>query len=219
MLRLIIICEGQTEQAFCKTILYPYFLSKKILIQSPTIKHTKGGIVKWDILKKQIETHLLEENKTFVTTLIDYYGIYGKHSFPNWIDCEKIVDKNDRMTEIEKAMKDDINNSCNHRFIPYLQLHEFEGLLFNEIDIFYSQIPSADLIGEAELIKTFKDYSNPEMINNSRETSPSHRLDRIISGYNKIVHGDILAEEIGLERMRSKSPRFNNWIQSLEQIK
>ncbi len=219
MLRLIIICEGQTEQAFCKTILYPYFLSKKILVQAPTIKHTKGGIVRWDILKKQVETHLFEEYKTYVTTFIDYYGIYGKHSFPDWNNCEKIVDKNNRMTEIEIAMKSDIHSGLRRRFIPYLQLHEFEGLLFNDINIFYNQIPSGDLVGEEELIKTFGDYSNPEMINNGRETSPSHRLDRIISGYNKIVHGDILAEEIGLDRMRKKSPRFNNWIEALEQIK
>jgi len=218
MIRLIIICEGQTEQAFCKTVLSPYFLNKGIIVQSPTIKHTRGGIVRWSILKQQIETHLQGEPKTFVTTLIDYYGLYQKHSFPCWEESEKIHDKNQRMLELEMAMKNDISDEVRYRFIPYLQLHEFEGLLFNEIEVFYNQIPEDDLVGESELIDTFNQYSNPEMINNTRETSPSHRLLRIIRGYNKVVYGDILAEEIGLGRMRDKSPRFNEWIEKLSSL-
>jgi hypothetical protein len=99
-----------------------------------------------------------------------------------------------------------------------MQLHEFEGLLFNDINIFHQQIPSADLIGLSELEKTFQDYDNPEMINNHKQTSPSHRLKRIISGYNKIVYGDILAEAIGLDRIRQKSPRFNKWISLMENL-
>lgn len=58
-------------------------------------------------------------------------------------------------------------------------------------------------------------YENPEMINNGRETSPSHRLMRIIRGYNKIVYGDILASAIGLNRMRINHldliSGFKNW--------
>ncbi len=56
------------------------------------------------------------------------------------------------------------------------------------------------------------------MINNNRVTSPSRRLERVITGYNKIVYGDILAEAIGLSRIREKSPRFDNWIKTLEQL-
>ena len=57
---------------------------------------------------------------------------------------------------------------------------------------------------------------NPEMINDVRETSPSHRLDRIIKGYNKIIYGNIIAEAIGLDNIRSKSPRFNEWLNKIE---
>lgn len=218
MKRLIIICEGPTEQAFCKTNLQLPFQEKDIYIQTPLIKHSRGGIVKWPILKQQIETHLKVETDAFVTTFIDYYGLYAKHSFPSWQACEAMPNRNDRMTAMEAAMKNDIHVDLRYRFIPYLQLHEFEGLLFNDIDIFYQQIPAADLKGKAELVKTFADYDNPEMINNVRETSPSHRLERIINGYNKVVYGDILAEAIGLQRIRTKSPRFNNWLTQLESI-
>jgi hypothetical protein len=218
MKRIIIICEGPTEQAFCKTNLQQHFQAKGIYIQTPLIKHSRGGVVKWSILKQQIETHLRTDISAFVTTFIDYYGIYSKYSFPNWQESEKIQDRNLRMENLEKGMYEDLDQKFGHRFIPYLQLHEFEGLLFNDINIFYSQIPPQDIVGGKELQQTFNDYDNPEMINNLKETSPSHRLERIIRGYNKVVYGDILSEAIGLYKIRNKSPRFNNWIEKLEQL-
>jgi len=218
MKRVIVICEGPTEQAFCKTNLQLHLQDKGIYIQTPLIKHSRGGVVKWPILKQQIETHLKVEGSAFVTTFIDYYGLYSKHGFPNWDASERIVDQNSRMGALETGMQEDINQDLPHRFIPYLQLQEFEGLLFNDINVIYSQIPPSDIIGKRELEKTFADYDNPEMINNERETSPSHRLGRIIKGYNKVVYGDILAEAIGLERIRSKSPRFHNWVSTIESL-
>jgi hypothetical protein len=218
MKRIIIVCEGQTEQVFCERTLSPDLAEKGYHVQAPTIKHTRGGIVKWPVLKKQIETHLLSEKDAFVTTFIDYYGLYEKHSFPGWEEAQRIQDKAERMTFLETALKNDVIDEVRHRFIPYLQLHEFEGLLFNQKDIFYQQIPAADLVGKPELDAVFNDYPNPEMINDVKETSPSHRLSRIILGYNKVVYGDILAEAIGLQRMRNKSPRFDQWLKVLESL-
>lgn len=214
---MVIICEGETEREFCKNILAPYFVTKNIHIQSPLIKRSMGGIVRWSILKKEIQTYL-QENNVHVTMLIDYYGLYSKYAFPGWIDGEAIIDKVERMNFLESAMKTDIEDGVRHRFLPYLQLHEFEGLLFNDIQVFYDQVPINEIIGEQELVKTFQDYDNPEMINNNRETSPSHRLQRIIEGYNKVLYGHYFAEAIGLENIRSKSPRFNEWLGKIETI-
>jgi hypothetical protein len=214
MKRVIIICEGETEQEFCKNILLPHLMPHNIFIQSPLIKKTMGGIVQWSILKKEIENHLLEPN-VIVSTLIDYYGLYKKHNFPRWTEGERIIDKNSRMDFLENAMKEDISDAIKYRYIPYLQLHEFEGLLFNDIQIFFDQVPQDELVGITELKKTFEDYDNPEMINNNRETSPSHRLKRIIKGYNKPLYGHYFAEAIGIEQIRAKSPRFNQWVQKI----
>lgn len=177
-----------------------------------------GGIVKWSELKKQITLHLKNDSTAFVTTLIDYYGVYSKYNFPKWDIAEREPNKVHRMELLEQGMFEGIDDFLRFRFIPYMQLHEFEGLLFNEIEIFYEQIPKNELIGIEELTQTFNQYSNPEMINNNQETSPSHRLERIILGYNKIVYGNILAEAIGLEKIKAKSPRFSDWIKKLEEI-
>ncbi len=216
MKRIIIICEGETEKEFCTKILAPVFAKKNIFIQSPLIKKTMGGIVKWSELKKQILLHLKSDSEAFTTTLIDYYGLYKKYNYPEWDESLNIVDKNKRMDFLESSMLMDVDVDLRHRFIPYIQLHEFEGLLFNEIKYFQEQIPNEELVGTKELKEIFINYENPEMINDQRETSPSHRLERIILGYNKIVYGIILAEAIGLNNIRKKCPRFNTWLDNLE---
>ncbi|HVA97509.1 MAG TPA: DUF4276 family protein [Bacteroidia bacterium] len=214
MKRVIIVCEGETEREFCKNVLAPHLIHHNIFIQAPLIKRSMGGIVRWSILKKEIETHLQESN-VIVSTLIDYYGLYQKYNFPEWVKGESIVNKNDRMDFLENSMKEDIADTIQYRFIPYLQLHEFEGLLFNDIQLFYDHVPKAELVGIAELKKTFADYDNPEMINNNRDTSPSHRLKRIIKGYNKPLYGHYFAEAIGIDQIRAKSPRFDKWVEKI----
>jgi len=75
MKRVIIICEGPTEQEFCSDVLTPYFAKTDIYIYFPLINKSGGGIVPWETLKKQIEIHLKQDSSATVTTLIDYYGI------------------------------------------------------------------------------------------------------------------------------------------------
>lgn len=116
------------------------------------------------------------------------------------------------MELLEEAMKVAVNETVRERFHPYYQLHEFEGLLFNDINVFTSQIPADDLVDVAELDSLIKEHPNPELINDTPDNAPSHRLKRLIKGYNKVVYGAILAEEIGLEKIRKKSLRFNQWI-------
>lgn len=216
MSRVIVICEGETEQEFCKKTLSEHFSQKGIEIVAPLIKKSNGGIVSWNKLKKQIETTLLSEHDAIVTLLIDYYGLRSELGFPQWEEAEKIVDKNERMSFLEAHMKTDVDEALRYRFVPYVQLHEFEALLFCNADVYKQVIPEPDLVGWQELEQTILINPNPEMINTKKETSPSHRLERIIRGYNKVVYGNIIAESIGLNAIKKKCPRFSNWIESLE---
>ncbi|MBN8651229.1 MAG: DUF4276 family protein [Cytophagales bacterium] len=218
MKRIIIICEGPTEVEFCKDVLYSHFLAKNIYIQTPLIKKSGGGIVPWSVLKKQIYNHLLQDKEALVTTLIDYYGILDKYQFPDWVASKVIANKVERVDLLEKGMKDSIDPSISVRFEPYIQLHEFEALLFNEMAVFIRHIPTSDFIDQAELTNTIASNPNPELINDTPNNAPSYRLKRLIKGYNKIVYGAILAKEIGLNKIRAKNPRFNGWIERLENI-
>lgn len=217
MKRIIIICEGRTEFKFCKRVLAPHFSSKHIYIDPPKIKKSGGGIVKWPSLKKQIENHLRGDKTAFVTTLIDFYGILEKHAYPDWDKAKKEPNKNKKMDILENGMKSGIHSSLTRKFIPYIQLHEFEGLLFNDIDVFDKNFLPSEM-DRASLLKDIEDYPNPELVNDSPTNAPSKRLERYIEGYNKAELGAALAEAIGLPRIRKKSPRFNQWITKLEKL-
>lgn len=218
MKRIIIICEGQTEQEFCNDILQPHFNQFGIIIQNPTIKKTAGGIVNWSALKHQIETHLKHDQAAYITTLIDFYGIHANHNYPNWLQANKNLDKNSGMDLMEQGMFDNIATSLQQRFIPYIQLHEFEGLLFCNIDVFNNGFEQNEFLDYNYLTETIDNNQNPELINDSSTTSPSKRLIRILKDYSKITHGCLIAHDIGINKIRNKCPRFNNWISILEKL-
>lgn len=218
MARLIIVCEGQTEQEFCNDILQPHLIQFGIVVQNPTIKKTAGGIVNWASLKHQIETHLKQDPTAFVTTLIDFYGIHAYHNYPNWLQANQHNNKNIGMDLMEQGMLASIPAQLQQRFIPYIQLHEFEGLLFCDINVFDNGFEENEFLDYNYLVQTLNDNHNPELINDSSITAPSKRLLKIIKDYSKITHGCLIAQDIGIIKIRAKCPRFNKWIDDLEHI-
>ena len=171
-----------------------------------------------DWQKHQIETHLKQDQTAYITTLIDFYGIHANHNYPNWTQANKHTDKNIGMDLMEEAMLADIQVQLQSRFIPYIQLHEFEGLLFCNIDVFNNGFEQNEFLDYNYLVETIDNYQNPELINDSSITAPSKRLTRIIKDYSKITHGCLIAQEIGINKIRSKCPRFSQWISILEKI-
>jgi Domain of unknown function (DUF4276) len=218
MKRIIVICEGQTEQTFCNDVLQPYFNVKGIDLQATLIKKSKGGIVNWEALKHQIEKHLKSDQSVFLTTLIDFYGIHSHHKYPNWEKATNEIDKNKAMQSMEDGMKADVAEILQNRFIPYIQLHEFEALLFCEIEVFERNFEINEFKDFAYLQKTIEEFQNPEMINNGIETAPSKRLEKILISYNKIIYGSLIAQEIGLIKIKEKCPRFKAWIEQLARL-
>lgn len=195
----------------CDNLLRPYLLAKGIMLECPLIKKSMGGIVSWRALKSQILGHL--EEHAYVTTFIDFYGIKDSFRYPNWIESKQLTNKYERLGMIEAGMAEDVND---YKFLPYIQLHEFESLLFNNKDSFINILPEGDLQDEDALDEVLKTFPNPELINDKVETSPSHRLEKIIPSYDKILYGGYLAEDIGIDRMRTKCPHFNEWLIKIE---
>ncbi|MEK6512413.1 DUF4276 family protein [Myroides odoratimimus] len=214
MKRLIVICEGQTEQEFCDKILAPYLAGRGIYIQSPLIKRSGGGIVGWEVLKKEINNYLRADTNVYVTTFIDLYGIKSTHQFPQWEESTRVLQVKDRVATIEEAMYADVNS---HRFISNIVVHEFETILFSDVSSIIDQIDNRDL-NIVELERVVNTFDDVELINDSPLTAPSKRLEICVSGYDKIVYGTIIAEAIGLHKIREKCVKFNEWITKLENI-
>ena len=103
------------------------------------------------------------------------------------------------------------------RVFPYVQMHEFEGLLFSDVDVFANQIDFPDDC--ADVLRAVRaQFTNPEDNNDHPETAPSTRIAGVIPKYKKVVHGPMLAEEIGLATIRAECPRFDAWVTRLQSL-
>ena len=119
-----------------------------------------------------------------------------------------------RVEFLEQAFADDISD---RRFLPYLQLHEYEAYLFSDpgwFGFFYdhreSQIANFQAIANS--------YATPELINDGEQTAPSKRILTQFPDYAKAFTGPRMAELIGLDVIRAKCPHFNAWLTRLEKL-
>lgn len=221
MIRAIyIICEGQTEEEFVNSILRPYFNSQYIFDVRPilmtTSKGHKGGDIKFDRLKFNIEKLLNRESDVIVTTFIDFFRLKG--DFPNFQIAQQKINKYDRVDSLEQAMAANINHP---RFIPYIQLHEFEGLLFASKEGF-EFLPDLNPASLNSLLLAVNEKENPEELNDGELTAPSKRLEKLIPGFdkNKPFYGGLLAEVNTIQAILERCVRFNAWVESLiEKVK
>ena len=211
MKRLFIVVEGQTEEAFVKELMTPYFAQTGIYDVRPVIIQTskghKGGFVNYEHLKNDLLRLLKSQGQdVIVTTFVDFFRC---PELPNQKDIDALPSHLQKVEEMEKSIYNDIND---WRFIPYIQLHEFEALLFsavNGFEMYFENQISKEIQGIID------SYDNPEEINSAPETAPSKRLIRIIPSYDKVIYGNIVALEIGLPTIISKCPRFRVWIDNL----
>lgn len=210
---LYILGEGPTEEQFVNEVLRAYFYNQGIYdvrcILMSTSSGYKGGDVSYPRYKLNAENLLKQEGDIIVTSLIDFFRL--KSDFPKFDEASIIVDKVDRVSFLETAIKDDINHP---RFFPYIQLHEFEGILFSSNDGF-DYIPDIPPANRAQLRSACEAYDNPEFLNDGALTAPSKRLEKLIPGYQKTFHGPLIADAITISKILDRCERFRNWIDIL----
>jgi len=213
MIRINIICEGQTEENFVKEILAPHLAPKGI----GATPHNLGTGTNYDKLRKKIVKWLKEEPKSWVTTLIDLYAM--PDDFPGWEE-HRNKPPQDKVLALEAALKSNIESEKldNWRFIPHYQLHEFEALLFSEPSVMETWLGIDNPLKPGAFSAIRKAFNTPEDINDKRETAPSKRISGLVKNYQKPTMGMIIASEIGLERMRAECPHFNSWLTTLEML-
>ena len=101
------------------------------------------------------------------------------------------------------------------RFVPYVMMHEFEGLLFSDTTRFAHGIGRPELSPKFQAIRDA--FATPEEINDSPITAPSKRIVNLVPGYEKPLMGTLAVLEIGLDAIREECPLFRAWIERLEQ--
>lgn len=110
---------------------------------------------------------------------------------------------------MEQCIKEDIEDA---RFIPYIQLHEFEALLFASNKGFETFFTEKQ---KEKTLQIINSYDNPEDINTTPEGAPSKRIITIKDDYDKVLEGNLIALEVGFAKIIEKCPRFKAWIERL----
>ena len=223
MTRLVVLVEGQTEEDFVNSVLSAHLYSvgytsvRAHLLGNARQRAQSGGIVPWEIAKRDILDDLLHDRGAVVTTMVDYYAM--PESWPGRAEAGTNQTAGDKAVTVEEAVLEQITVSLTNfnprRFIPYVVMHEFEGLLFSD------PVGLANSIGKPELSRQFQSIrsssGSPEEINDSRDTCPSRRVMALDRQYQKRIDGVQAIRNIGLSATRRECPLFDKWITRLEQ--
>ncbi len=131
---------------------------------------------------------------------------------------DKLKGSKTKLTPKEKAgiLEDaTAEKIAQEHFIPHIQMHEFETLLYSEPSAWSEFSTSA-----VNFIQGIADkYPDPEEINDGEETSPSKRIIGKFRTYSKRLNGIQIANQIGLLTMRKKCSHFDEWLTKLEDLK
>ena len=222
-IRLHFIVEGQTEETFVNQVLKPHLGDRYIWADARCVltsrrggvKH-RGGFRNYAQPRRDILSWLREDQNDDArfTTAFDLYRLPS--DFPGYGDAQAATDPYDKVRILEEAMRNDIDD---WRFIPYLQLHEFEALLLSEPVQLAAQFMEQHA-GIRTLVTMADRAGNPELINGGPDTAPSKRIIAEIPEYGgmKASAGPIVAERIGLANLRSGCRHFGEWINRLEAL-
>jgi hypothetical protein len=228
MVRVNVLVEGQTEEAFVTRLLAPHFALRHIyltpiLLTTKRVKHRsrqeraqsgrlfKGGVTSYANVKRDALL-LLRDQEAIVTSMIDFYGL--PTDFPG-MDTLPRGDGYAQVQHLEAAFTADINR---RRFHPFLMLHEYEALLFTQPADIAAVFPEQ----EQALVEPFgqirAQFQSPEEINQGQDTHPAARILAHVAGYRKPLHGVLIAERIGLTQLRQTCAHFAAWVTWLESL-
>lgn len=218
MIRLNITAEGFSEERFVADILRPHLLHfgiyadvRKVLTNKKLKK--RGGIVGFEKFRNDVMQWIKESPDAYHTTLIDLYGL--RTDFPGYATTKHLHP----ITRI-RSMEEQLGHAIGfHRFIPYIQLHEYEALLFSDPQKMEEWLGVFNDFPPETFHAIRESVDNPELINDSPHTAPSKRILSVCENYDKVDDGILILKEIGLTKLREECPHFNEWLTGLEALK
>jgi Domain of unknown function (DUF4276) len=226
MVRLLIHVEGETEETFVNDLLadhlynYGYEKVGARIIGNARLRENRGGIRAWNTVKKDILNHLKEDTDCLATTMVDYYGLpqRGDRAWPGRAEAANLPFE-EKAACVERSLLADIAQDLGsefeaRRFMPFVVMHEYEGLLFSDCEAF------AEAIARPQLGQRFREirqqFATPEEIDDSPITAPSKRVEELVAGYEKPLLGTLAALKMGLDKIRVECPHFRAWLEQLE---
>jgi hypothetical protein len=141
MPRLLIHVEGQTEESFVNEILRGHLVAQGYhsvdarIVGNARLRESRGGIRHWASVRKDIVNHLREDQDCIATTMVDYYGL--PLTWPGRDQAKNLRTVEEKASCVQDAVRDDVAAEMGNRFdlgrfVPFVVMHEFEGLLFSD---------------------------------------------------------------------------------------
>ncbi len=223
-MRLRFIVEGRTEANFVSRVLIQHLAQYGVYAAKPQLVATRnrgaggvkfsGGMTSWARTKAEI-CRLMKGDAApdcRFTTMFDYYAL--PTDFPGLKDVSAVNDAYSRVELVERRIGEEIGDA---RLIPYIQLHEFESLVFSDLSKIGVACFGADA-AIADLKRQSEEFASPELVDGGLSTAPSKRLLRALACYDKPNDGVMIVESIGLNVLRRKCMHFSKWLGELESL-
>lgn len=220
--RVNFIVEGQTEETFVRDVLGESLANLGVCVAARCVvtgrkrgQTFRGGMTSYARTKRDIQRWLAEDQSAYLTTMFDLYRLPA--DFPDFGHAQGLLDPYQKVKSLEASLAADIPND---RFIPYIQLYEFEGLLFSDVQAIDATL-EIYCSGRSQLKALEQErsqFKTPEEINDGDTTTPSKRLKRLYPAYDKPAFGPRIAQRIGLDTLRRECPHFHAWVSGLEAL-
>ena len=203
MPRLLVHVEGETEESFVNGVLRPHLVSgfgytvvSARLLGNPRQRSKRGGVRSWKGVRREIVAHLHEDAETISTTMVDFYGMpqTDPHDWPGRAQANGMPFER-KAEVVEEALALDVAavaGGPQERFLPFVVMYEYEGLLFSDPNRFAEAVGRKDLTAEFQAIRNR--FSTPEEINDSPATAPSKRVESLVPRYQKPLMGTLAAQ-------------------------
>lgn len=223
MIHLVVVVEGHSEEAFVKQILQPHLADFGVHCFASRVEFSRhrgqvhrGGLVDWDRADADVRRWLKARAKGDwrFTTMFDLYGL--PQDSPGRTDARRQIDPYRKAHLLETAIGESIGD-C--RFLPYIQLHEFESLVLADARRLAEFYPLCREQAE-DLAAMVSEHPTPEHINEGPETAPSKQIIKRIPDYRggKKAVAPFVLERIGLANLRQACPHFGKWLTCLESL-
>ena len=225
MIRLYFYVEGQTEQEYAARVLRPHLAAFGVQVMGAVLaasgrKHghvSRGGGRRYQPMRKDLGNLLRQDARDDArfTTMFDLYALHA--GFPGWDEAEKQRHiPRERVLTLERAFAADVGDP---RFIPHIQLYEFETILLCKPGHFALVYEDCGA-GIAALQAAVAEATSPELVNDGETTAPSKRIISQFPQYSgqKTTVGVELANCVGIDTTRSLCTHFDRWLKTLESL-
>lgn len=222
--------EGQTEYAVLQRLVAPYLGVSHIFLRPRIVGKPghKGGVRRsFETITSEIVNLFKQDRNAYVTTFFDFYALPAQWAGVEQAKKAKLqrYPAHEIANIVEGAWKKTIAQhiapiSRPERFIPYVQMHELEALLFANPKIMAEAFSQPHL--EGQLKNILNECDGCEEINDGSDTAPSKRIQKLYRSYRKgktdMAHAPQIVERIGVPAIRDACPHFNEWLSKLESI-